>query len=198
MHQLKDGHIVTMAPPQSYLDIQSPNFSRYVNLTVPTRSWHPEFHYFGSNVYAYILSHYSSYIDLISVQLYESYSNAALAVYHDKVTPQDYLVQYIQGLAAQEFRFYVDFSQDISVELHGQYIPLPLDKLVIGLPNGWVLDNDKQYYMSAEQCQDAYQRLITHNLAPRGFMFWTIERRGYKGVYLAKALGEMLFGNDTL
>jgi len=185
-----------MTPPQSYLNIQSSAFSRYVNLTVPTRSWHPEFHYFGSNVYAYILAKYNPYVDLISIQLYESYSNAALAVYHDRMSPQDYLVQYVQGLAAQQFQIYVDFSQDPSVELQGQYIPLPLDKLVIGLGNGWALDNEKQYYISPAQCQGAYERLLIDDLTFRGFVFWTIESRGENGVYLAKGLGEMLFGKD--
>jgi beta-glucosidase len=34
-----DGYIIGMAPPQSYLDVQSSKFSRSVNLTEPDRPW---------------------------------------------------------------------------------------------------------------------------------------------------------------
>ena len=32
-----DGYVVTMAPPQSYLNFHNSNFSRYVNQTIPDR-----------------------------------------------------------------------------------------------------------------------------------------------------------------
>ena len=35
----EDGYIIGIAPPQSYLDVQSSKFSRYVNLTEPDRPW---------------------------------------------------------------------------------------------------------------------------------------------------------------
>eukprot|EP00980_Cylindrotheca_fusiformis_P030938 scaffold25659_cov132-Cylindrotheca_fusiformis.AAC.2 len=35
----EDGYIIGMAPPQSYLDLQSSRFSRSVNLTEPDRPW---------------------------------------------------------------------------------------------------------------------------------------------------------------
>ena len=194
----KDGYIVTMAPPQSYLNINSPNFSRYVNLTSPTRPWHSDFHYFGSNVYAYLLAKYNQYIDLVSIQFYESYSDAAMAVYHEGTAPQDYLYNYIQGLSSNHFQFYVDFSQDSTLNMTGQHVSLPLHKLIIGLANGWAINDenrDRTLYISPEQCKNAYDRLCDvsgEDLTPRGFMFWTIEDRGSNDVYLAEGLSRII------
>ncbi|KAL7509575.1 hypothetical protein ACHAWX_000765, partial [Stephanocyclus meneghinianus] len=195
----EEGYIVTIAPPQSYLNIRNRNFSRFVNLTSPTRTWHSKFHYFGSNVYAYLLAKYGKYIDLVSIQFYESYSDAAMAVYHDKMLPDDYIFMYMQELASQSFKFYVDFSQDTSLEeMIGQYVSLPLHKVVIGLANGWALEKrnkSKVLYISPEQCKNAYEKLKVSSdgdLTPRGFMLWTIEERGKHGVYLAKGLSQFL------
>jgi beta-glucosidase len=75
---------------------------------------------------------------------------------------------------------------------------LPISKLVIGLANGWALDDgntEKVLYISPEQVQNAFVRLQESNsgdLSPRGFMFWTIEERGTNDVYLAKGLGQFL------
>jgi beta-glucosidase len=194
-----EGYIVTMAPPQSYLNIHSSAFSRYVNLTSSSnRSWHPEFHYFGHNIYAYILAKFEQYIDLVSIQLYESYSDAGLAIYHEGVSAADYLVGYVRGLAEQQnFKLYVDFHQDSSIDLASQYVLLPLDKLVIGLANGWSLNSEteKTLYVSANQVQDAYERLKDADggdLTPRGFMIWTIDERGTNGVYLARGIHQFL------
>jgi chitinase len=144
------------------------------------------------------LANYNPHIDLISIQFYESYSDAAMAVHHYGTSPQDYIVNYIQDLANRQFQFYVDFSQDNAVNMGAQFVSLPLNKLVIGLANGWALDNgntEKVLYISPEQVQNAFVRLQESNsgdLSPRGFMFWTIEERGTNGVYLAKGLGQFL------
>eukprot|EP00804_Cyclotella_cryptica_P024447 CCRYP_019268-RA/>CCRYP_019268-RA protein AED:0.00 eAED:0.00 QI:246/1/1/1/0.5/0.33/3/786/430 len=195
----EEGYIVTTAPPQSYLNTRTQNFSRYVNLTSPTRTWHPKFHYFGSNVYAYFLARFGENVDLVSIQFYESYSDAAMAVFHDKMSPGDYIFDFMQELASQHFQFYVDFSQDTLLdEMTGQYVSLPLDKIVIGLANGWALEKrnrNKVLYISPEQCKNAYDKLKVSSdgdLTPRGFMFWTIEERGKNGVYLAKGLSHFL------
>lgn len=194
----EDGYIVGMAPPQSYMNFDGQHFSRYVNLTVPNRPWHSEFHYFGANVYSYLLAKWGDFIDFVSMQLYESYSLAAMAVYHDNMPPEDYLVSYVQDLVVErQSKFYVDFSQDKAVNMKGQLVELPLSKLVIGLSNGWAADpeNIKHIYISPAQCQAAYERLKSSedgNLTPRGFMFWTIEEEGTRDVYLARDLHKFL------
>eukprot|EP00804_Cyclotella_cryptica_P003971 CCRYP_013902-RA/>CCRYP_013902-RA protein AED:0.00 eAED:0.00 QI:237/1/1/1/1/1/2/788/430 len=200
----EEGYIVTIAPPQSYLNTRTQSFSRYVNLTSPTRTWHPRFHYFGSNVYAYFLARYGEHVDLVLIQFYESYSDAAMAVFHDKIPPGDYIFDFVQELARQHFQFYVDFSQDTSLdEMIGQYVSLPLDKLVIGLANGWALEKrnrNKVLYISPEECKHAFEKLKVSSdgdLTPRCFMFWTIEERGKNDVYLAKGLSHFLLENTS-
>ncbi|KAL7527886.1 hypothetical protein ACHAXR_003490 [Thalassiosira sp. AJA248-18] len=194
----EDGYVVAMAPPQSYLNFNNPNFSRYVNLTIPDRRWHSDFDYFGSNIYGYLLAKYGNYIDLISIQLYESYSDAAMSIYHDGITAPEYLYSFVQTHVIQkQSKMNIDFSQDASLNMKSQLVELPLSKLVIGLANGWALksDQNKTLYISPLECEEAYLRLKNSDdgdLTPRGFMFWTIQERGTQGVYLAREIGQFL------
>ncbi len=177
----RDGYIVGMAPPQSYLDIDTSRFSRSVNLTDPDRGWHEEFHYFGYNVYAYLLSKYNPYIDFVSVQFYESYARAGLQVFHNRVPPETYLQNYVQGLLDEsdnhyeEASFFVDFDRDLSLNYTSQQVFLPLSKLVFGFANGWgAKDNDKVCYFDPKEIGIAYTALQASHMAPRGFMFWVM------------------------
>jgi len=199
---VKEGYVVTMAPPQSYLNFSSSNFSRYVNLTDPVRGWHGDFHYYGNNVYAYLLANYGDCcIDLVSVQMYESYSDAAMAVYDGGMAAGDYLVGFVRDLANRNQTFVVDFSGDPELGHAGaRPVGMPLSKLVIGLANGWAAEEagDKIFYASGAECREAYLELRgsgTRDLTPRGFMFWTIEERGAGEVYLGREIGEFLHGD---
>lgn len=180
------------------MNFDNPHFSRYVNLTEPDRPWHPEFNYFGANVYSYLLAKFGDDIDFVSMQLYESYSLAAMAVYHQNTKPEDYLISYVQDLLIQRLsKFYVDFAQDPDVNLESQYVPLPQSKLVIGLANGWAADpeNRKHIFISTEELQQSYHALKTSkhgDLTPRGFMFWTIEEEGTRDVHLARDISKFL------
>lgn len=190
-----DGYIIGMAPPQSYLDAVdgSSHFSRYVNLTDSQRQWHGDFHYFGANVFAYLLAKYGDYIDVVSVQLYESYSRAAEAVYNEDQQPWEYLLQYVSRLHANDFQYYVAFSEDAQVGLSGCNVTVPLSKLVFGLANGWADTKDeKTVYISPQQVQMAWTVLHEKDLLPRGFMFWTIDEEGTNGVNLARGLNSVL------
>jgi len=197
-----NGYIVSIAPPQSYLNMNNSNFSRYVNISIPNRSWHSDFHYFGS----YLLDKYGMYIDLISIQLYESWSDAGMSIYHDGVNGSDYLYNFVHGLVVNNESYYVEFDQDTTLDMKVQNVSVPLSKLVIGLANGWAINNNpdsssyhKALYISGKECEVAYKRLLNDHRVPRGFMYWTIEERGKNDVYLAKDIGQFLFpsNNDT-
>lgn len=186
-----------MAPPQSYLDTSNEKFSRYVNLTNTEREWHDEFSYFGANVYAFLLQKYGQWVDLVSIQFYESYSRAAQAVYHDGMNASDYLTSFVKALVANEETMYVDFSDDPNVGMLGQNVSLPLKKLVFGLGNGWTSvgihsDDEKALYIAPEQLEIAWRILQNDNILPRGFMFWTINLEGLNGIYLARDLNRIL------
>ena len=189
-----DGLIVGMAPPESYRDIGSSKFSRYVNLTDSEREWHSSFHYFGQNAYAYILQKYGDFIDFVSVQFYESYSRAGMAVHHDGISPSEYLVCYVEKLSLAGDSLDVDFSTDSSVEIRSRNVPLPREKLVFGLANGWAAatEQDKTLYIAPEELEFAWTHLSRQNLLPRGFMFWTIDEEGNRGVFLARELRKIL------
>jgi hypothetical protein len=172
----EDGYIIGMAPPQSYLDLATTKFSRSVNLTDESRGWHSDFHYFGANVYAYVLAKYGSYIDFVSIQFYESYSRAGLEIFHNKIPQQDYLYSYIKHLVVDNKEsFFVDFQQDPTLNFPSSRVTFPLSKLVFGFANGWGADeNDKVCYFETERIGMAYRQLDDAKLAPRGFMYWVM------------------------
>lgn len=189
-----------MAPPQSYLDFHgSGHFSRYVNLTEPDRQWHPEFHYFGANVYSYLLLKFADYIDFVSIQFYESYSKAGMSLLQDKITPAEYLKRYIETAKDHDgsLSFVVDFSDDHEVDImNKQTIRLPLSKLVFGFANGWADDDesDKTLYVTPQQINAAWKALESNRKLPRGLMFWTINEEGEvsNGVSFARELSQIL------
>jgi hypothetical protein len=192
------GYVVAMAPPQSYLDIDTPKFSRFVNLTDPSREWHSEFSYYGHNVYSYLLAKYGDYMDLVSMQFYESYSRAGQAVVQDGMSPSKYLADYVERLA-QEESFVVDFSSDPSVKLPKTKISFPLSKLVLGFANGWAapenddgITDERKFYASADEIRTAWERLRDEKQLPRGLMFWTINEEGMHDIYFAQELGKII------
>jgi hypothetical protein len=180
----QDGYIIGMAPPQSYLDVDTSSFSRRVNLTDDTREWHNDFHYFGANVYAYLLSKYGTFIDFVSIQFYESYSRAGMEIYHHKKDHDEYLYMYVHKLAIdQQGSFFVDFEQDLSLNYSSGYVNFPLSKLVLGLANGWApaagadtvdITNDKVCYFDPKQITKAWKKLVEAQLSPRGLMYWVM------------------------
>jgi hypothetical protein len=178
------------------LNINSSRFSRFVNLTDPTRRREPysKFSYYGMNVYAYLVHQYGDWIDLISIQFYESYSLAAYKITQDGLNASDYLVRYIEGLVSNNQSFFVNFTEDTELGLPDQHVSLPLRKLVFGLGNGWAANDDKTIYISPSQLNATWQQLHAkpQSQYPRGFMFWTINLEGENGIYLANDLHKIL------
>lgn len=191
-----DGYTVGMAPPQSYLDLHGDGrFSRRVNLKEPARAWHPEFSYFGRNVYAYLLAKFGDSIDFVSIQFYESYSKAGMALHEEHITAADYLQRFVESAAEGGcLSAVIDFAEDEEVGLSKKTIQLPLSKLVFGFANGWADDgNDKTLYFAPEQVQKAWKALDSKGQLPRGFMFWTINEEGISnGIYYARELSQIL------
>lgn len=184
-----------MAPPQSYLDFfDNTSFSRFVNETGKVRSWHADFSYFGSNVYAYLLHQFGDYIDLVSIQFYESYSRAAEDILGPKALPAgEYLREYVLRLHRNGESFPVNFSTDADLHLADSNISLPVSKLILGFGNGWV-DAVKNVYISPSDIQWAWSSIKADNAnaIPRGLMFWSIDDEGKASLYLAKALSDIL------
>jgi chitinase len=133
---------------------------------------------------------------MVSVQLYESYSRAANAIYELGMPASDYLESYVEDLALRHEKFLVEFSQDPEVGMEDTSVRLPLSKLVIGLANSWAEDGDKTLYVDPSDIGRAYSRLNARGRTIRGFMFWTIDEEGSDGIYMADELNRSLNGTQ--
>jgi beta-glucosidase len=146
----EQGYVVIMAPPQSYLNFNTSEFSRYVNLTIPGRRWHADLVCFGNNVH----------VDLVLVHLCESYLDAAMTIYHNSVHAEKYLYLFVLNLAIGDHTFYVDLFQDndLKEKFLSRFVKMKLSKLVIELGNGWAAkdyipwDQRKALFVPAEDC----------------------------------------------
>jgi hypothetical protein len=127
----KDGYLTSIAPPQSYLDVGTSEFS--LSVTHPATHWHDEFLYAGRNTYAPWLVMHPDW-DFISLQLYESWSPANHFMGGRGIDPANYLSDLVSAMAKG---WMVKFSQVPELGLKDQKISVPPEKLVLGLANSW-------------------------------------------------------------
>jgi beta-glucosidase len=133
---------------------------------------------------------------MVSVQLYESYSRAANAIYELGMPASDYLESYVEDLALRHEKFLIEFSQDPELGMEDTSVRLPLSKLVIGLANSWAEEGVKTLYVDPSDIGRAYSHLNARGRTIRGFMFWTIDEEGSNGVYMADELNQSLNGTQ--
>lgn len=165
-----DGFIVTMVPPQSFLDHTTSSFNFSLTLAYP--DWHPEFKGHGQNCYAYLLAAApEGTFDVVTVQLYESWSRADQALLQQNVLP----AQYLQHLVANFSEGWdVDFGILEGLRVQGTYkVHVEPTRLVIGLSHG--SQDGKSAFFWPESLQEAY---INATLHPRGYAFWHIGNEG--------------------
>ena len=101
-----DGYIVSLVPPESYLDpLTAPLYDRSLLWAYPD-GWQPNFKYHGHNAYAMLLAKYANTtfgstvvptFDLVMIQLYETYSHADyyITAATPRVTAAEYLVSWV-------------------------------------------------------------------------------------------------------
>lgn len=198
------GYIVSIAPAQSYLDVNTTVFDLNADHP-PAFGWKPNFRYHGRNLYAYWLVKYGQTelstgklvptFDWVSLQLYEGWSEANYNIAEKGVDIGEYLKTLIHSMM-QGWR--VDFSQVPELGLQSQMVNVQPRKLVIGLANGWTSSyppTHKFLLLPTPQLQHAIGNL-SQTLTPRGFMFWNIADEGRKingrQLYLAKELSGFL------
>ena len=125
-----DGFLTSIAPPQSYLDVGTSEFS--LSLTHSATHWHDEFEYAGRNAYApWIVMHDW---DFVSLQLYESWSPANFFLGSRGIDPAVYLPDLVK---AMDKGWKVKFSSVPELEMEDQVVKVPANKLVLGLANSW-------------------------------------------------------------
>jgi len=136
------GYFSTLSAPESYLDPLTSGFDRELTHTYPEwREAGVDFARHGRNCLAYVVAAYGDAFDLVSLQLYESFSHADFAITQRGLDPGSYLAQYMHRLSRG---WRVDFSADRALalvgaagELHVRPVRVPRDKLVLGFANAW-------------------------------------------------------------
>ena len=216
------GKLLSLAPPQSYLDATTSAFS--YSVLEPARCWHAgtngsRFRYAGRNTYAPLLALAppGTYA-FVSLQLYESYSIADCALTQgtqgvaqggtghrmgqgsrgtrDAVPLPAYLAHLVKSMASG---WTVDFdsrlglgARNVSVGGAGRDSP----KLVLGLANGWSAPGRRALFLEPERLKAAWEE-TEPTLRPSGYMFWDIGDEGKvvapRGpLFLARELNEFL------
>ena len=104
------GYFSTLSVPESYLDPYTRKFDRSLTHTYP--EWDAlglDFRLHGRNCMAYVMASYGEAFDLVSFQLYESYSHADFAINVKGLNAGTYLSSYMQRLTSG---WIVDFYPD--------------------------------------------------------------------------------------
>jgi hypothetical protein len=163
-----DGFLVTLVPPESYMDASTSNYDRFLRHRYP-EDWHTDFLYHGQNAYAYLLAAYPMATwDLVDIQLYESYAHADYFITQRGMPPEDYLTAWIKNVTEG---WMVHFEQDPSSGLKNQVVAVPPEKLVIGFSFGLPVGSGKTVFIWPEDVGKAYARFAQ---PPRGVMFWNL------------------------
>lgn len=165
----RNGYFSTLSAPESYLDPFSNSFDRSLTHTYP--KWAQigvDFSYHGRNCLAYVLAAYGGAMDLVSFQLYETYSHADFAVNVRGLDAGPYLARYVDALSRG---WLVDFTQDHALAAADRFgglgsglrtVGVARSKIVLGLANAWGGRGDpvRALYLSP------HQLLLAHRLAP--------------------------------
>ncbi|GMH85926.1 hypothetical protein TrST_g9946 [Triparma strigata] len=169
------GYIVSMAPPESYLDIQTTEFSKYVNLTYPSDDWNidPPFSYHGHNTYALPLAMHPDAFDFINFQIYETKSHASYNTTILGTEQADYLVSYINMLLHTPLT--VDFSTDEDFSSLGLQTIDIQDKIVVGFIAAGGIGGP----ITAANATKAYQQVEEMGEGNiRGWFYWCLADDG--------------------
>jgi len=172
------GFLVSLVPPQSYLDVTSPLYDR--SLLHSYSGFHPDFAYHGANVYALWLSKYGmtgkrQTFDFVDVQLYEGFSRAGEAIVAHGMDPATYIVEWARAL---QKGWWVDFAHDAASEWNSTMVRVPANQLVVGFSHGaQKLPHEKSIFIPPSDVAKAWAILKPHE-RPRGVMFWNMENDG--------------------
>lgn len=173
-----DGYFVSLVPAESYLDVTTSVFDRDLTHNYPEwEALYPNFLYHGHNAYAYLIAKYGlSTYDMISIQLYESYSHADYNVTQLAQPFSAYLFNIVQEYSAG---WEIDFDMDAEVnDVNNQTVVIPTTQLVIGLANGWASSNSKALFVPTSEVRLGYDALDAIGLSPKGFVYWDIADDG--------------------
>jgi len=168
------GLLATLAPPQSYFDVSTQEFNRFLNNSDP--HWHPEFHYMGRNSYGYLFAAApAGTFDLVEVQLYETFS-PALRSLCGGMPGDEYLRLWAAGLLGG---WSINITDPL-LPLKG-LVPVHLEpsRFIAALSFAPGSSAGRSAFFWPEQVQTAYQEADPSS-RPRGYAFWNIAMDGSK------------------
>lgn len=170
----KAGAIVSIVPPQSYLDTSETTFSYSLENTYS--DFVPEFTYRGRNTYAPLVAWFD--YDFVDVQLYESWSRTGQALEQTGADPAHYLLDLVRSLTHDYF--VGGFPPELGLGNETLNLSIPLDKLVLGFSRGSPTTPSqapgKSPFISPSDVGRAWQMMGDH--APRGCMLWNANLDG--------------------
>lgn len=185
------SYYVTMAPAQSYLDVEEPRFDLSVT---HTPVWNPGFAYHGRNLYAYWLAFYdSSFVDgesvptfdWVGLQFYEGWSRMGVALGEGREF-REYMSDVVRSM---DNGWKVDFG-----ERGVHMVRVKRDRLVIGVANGWA-----ETYPPVGKfvlVLPGEMRTFWESDSVAGVLFWTIAEEGRKvnaeRLFLVKSLANVM------
>jgi hypothetical protein len=169
-----NGLVVTMVPAQSYFDSTTSEFNLSLLNNYP--DYHSEFFYHGMNCYAYVyVAAPSDTFDLVTVQLYESWSRANEQLINYQVPAPLYLTTW-WGEFTSEWNVEFGNNETTGLRLSGVHpIVVPPSKLVVGFSRGD--SQGKSAFIWPEDAGIAYESTLPIK-RPRGFAFWNIAEEG--------------------
>lgn len=136
------GYVVSMVPPESYLDPTTSAFDQSLLHAYPD-GWQPAFKYHGHNAYAYMLSRYGTThlrsganvptFDVVLIQLYETFSHLTYNITVQQQSGESYLSNWVPTVVAG---WDVDFGSDAAVEWPSGRVSVPASRLLVGFGNG--------------------------------------------------------------
>lgn len=211
------GFLVSMVPPESYLDPTTPAFDTSLLHAYPDGAgpgagpWQPNFTYHGHNPYAYLLSRYGETampgggveptFDVILLQLYETFSHLTYNLTQLRQPAADYLERWVPMVVDG---WHVDFGSCPNVSWPSATVRVPADRLLVGFGNGWTGGaGDRNALVLPAQIGDAHERLRRRGMAPRGYFFWSIPQEGItppnstEPLYFAQGLNAFLHVRDV-
>lgn len=159
----RDGFIVSMVPPESYLDSSTSKFDQSL-LHSYDDGWHPEFKYHAHNVYAYLLGKYkrTQINDFVRLSKEDDEYSIELSLRQvDKnVVTTDVYVDTFDVVLVQLYESYSHMSYNIS-QLHQS----PSDYLyqyIQTVINGWYVDfsSDNNVTLSSQVISVPSQALL--------------------------------------
>ena len=187
----EDGYIVSLVPPQTYLDATNSKFDLSLR-HADGHGWKPDFHYHSWNVFAALLTSELAgpegveVYDFISVQLYETWSPADFQTIGPPGMSQGaYLLQWARQMNAG---WDIAFEKGApEMKISNQQIVVPPSKLVVGLSRGSPAGSSagKSVYFPPSALRDVWAKQGTSAASGsalgemlRGVMWWNVENDG--------------------